>query len=208
MAGSAEGEDDLRPQDENADPKAQDRLRDAHRPLDPWERYRALNDAYDLQQELIDLGDHKARFALIIMTGLNAVAFLMVARSDFLTTLSKSAQLGLGLYMGLYGALAVYFFFQAIESLRPRIYLGGADKELLGLRFFEGILTRDADDYSKTWSRVRIDQLSEEIAEQIHILSRINREKYRALRRLYLGLQMMTVMTAGVIGLLGAINLL
>lgn len=174
---------------------------DAHRPLDPWERYRALNDAYDLQQELIDLGDHKARFALVIMTGLNAVAFLMVARSDVLTTLPAVLRAWLGAYLALYGVSAVYFFFQAIESLKPRIYMGGADKDLLGVRFFEGILRRSEHEYRETWNDVRVDQLSEEIAEQVHILSRINREKYTALYRLYLGLQILTLLTGGLVGL-------
>jgi len=48
---------------------------------------------------------------------------------------------------------------------------------------------------------VRIDLLSEEIAEQVHILSRLNREKYTALYRLYLGLQVLTVLTGGMVGL-------
>lgn len=174
---------------------------DAHRPLSPWERYRALNDAFDLQQELIDLGDHKARFALVIMTGLSAVALLMVVRSEVLASLPAALRPWMGGYVALYGATALYFFFQAIESLKPRIYMGGADRELLGLRFFEGILRRDEEEYRKTWSSVRVDQLSEEIAEQVHILSRINREKYTALYKLYLGLQVLTLLTGGLVGL-------
>lgn len=180
---------------------------DAHRPLEPWERYRALNDAHDLQQELIDLGDHKARFALVIMTGLNAVAFLMVVRSDLLSTLPPQLRAWLGAYVLLYGATAVYFFFQAIEALKPRIYMGAADRELAGVRFFEGILRRNEEEYRDTWAGVRVDQLSEEIAEQVHILARINREKYTALYRLYLGLQILTVLTGGMVVLfeLGAL---
>jgi hypothetical protein len=174
---------------------------DTHRALSPWERYRALNDAYELQQQLIDLGDHKARFALVIMTGLNAVAILMVLRTDVLATLPGALRPFVGGYVALYGATALYFFFQAIESLKPRIYMGGADGELLGVRFFEGILRRDEEEYRKTWGSVRVDQLSEEIAEQVHILSRINREKYTALYRLYLGLQVLTLLTGGLVGL-------
>jgi hypothetical protein len=173
---------------------------DSHRPLEPWERYRALNDAYDLQQELIDLGDHKARFALVIMTGLNAVAFLMVWRTDALSGLPAALRPWVAGYLAVYGITAVYFFFQAIESLKPRIYMGGADKDLLGVRFFEGILRRTEEEYRGTWTDVRVDQLSEEIAEQVHILSRINREKYTALYKLYLGLQVLTLLTGGLIG--------
>jgi len=192
-------DDDKPPADETRGPESS--AADAHRALSPWERYRALNDAYDLQQELIDLGDHKARFALVIMTGLNAVAILMVLRSDMLATVPAALRPWIGGYIALYGATALYFFFQAIESLKPRIYMGGADSELLGVRFFEGILRRDEEEYRATWSTVRVDQLSEEIAEQVHILSRINREKYTALYKLYLGLQVLTLLTGGLVGL-------
>ncbi len=178
-----------------------EKANDAHRPLDPWERYRALKDAFDLQQELIDLGDHKARFALVIMTGLTAVGFLMVARSEVWTSLPEALKPWLAAYLTVYGASALYFLFQAIESLKPRIYMGGADKELLGIRFFEGILRRNEEEYRGTWNEVRIDQLSEEIAEQVHITSRINREKYTALYKLYLGLQVLALLTGGLIGL-------
>jgi hypothetical protein len=199
----SDSDDDAKPEAPVSDGngKLERDFEDAHRPLEPWERYRALNDAFDLEQELIDLGDHKARFALVILTGLNAVAFLMVARTDFLATMPQALRPFLGLYVFLYGAAAVYFFFQAIESLKPRIYMGDADKDLLGLRFFAGILKRDEEEYRQTWSSVRVDQLSDEIAEQVHTLSRINSDKYRALYRLYLGLQILTVLTGGLIAI-------
>ena len=188
----------VEPDDEQR--KLEKRDVDAHRPLEPWERYRALNDAYDLQQELIDLGDHKARFALVILTGLNAVAFLMVARTGTLASISEPLRPWLAGYLGLYGVAAVYFFFQAIASLKPRIYRGAADPALLGLRFFDGILGRDEEDYRQGWNGIRVDQLNDEIAEQIHRLSTILREKYGALQRLYLGLQILTLLTAGLVG--------
>lgn len=169
---------------------------DAHRPLTPAERYRALDDAFDFQQELIDLGDHKARFALVIMFGLNAVAFLLLSRGDLVSEIPDTLRPFAAGYLGLYGAAAVYFFFQAIEALRPRIVLGTQDKSLPALRFFEGILDRAPREYARAWSELRQEQLCDEVAEQVHALSGINRLKYQALRRLYLGLQIMTVMTA------------
>jgi hypothetical protein len=199
LSTTNDAEDDKPPGEDDKGPEAA--LADAHRALTPWERYRALNDAYELQQELIDLGDHKARFALVIMTGLNAVAILMVLRSDALMALPIPLRPWIGGYVALYGITALYFFFQAIESLKPRIYMGGADRELLGVRFFDGILRRDEEEYRTTWNSVRVDQLSEEIAEQVHILSRINREKYTALYKLYLGLQVLTLLTGGLVGL-------
>jgi hypothetical protein len=172
---------------------------EAWRPLESKERYRALTDVYDLQQDLIDLGDKKARFALVIMHGLNAVAFFLLIRGGALDRLPEGLRPWLAAYVGVYGMAAVYFFFQAIESLKPRIDEG---QGVLGLRFFEGILKRSAEDYREAWNAARGDQLHEEIAQQIHALSRINDEKYAALRRLYVGLQVMTLLVAGLITIL------
>ncbi len=41
---------------------------EAARPLDSWERYRALNDATDEAYDLIDIRNREARFALIVTT--------------------------------------------------------------------------------------------------------------------------------------------
>ena len=63
--------------------RRQQKLReDAHRPLDSWERYRALTDVLDDAMELVDLADHKARFALVIMAALNVAMFFVAARAD------------------------------------------------------------------------------------------------------------------------------
>src|SRR6266536_6274772 len=61
--------------------KERKRIKDSHRPLDSWERYRALTDTLDEALELVDLADHKARFALIIMTAVNGVLFLLGTRT-------------------------------------------------------------------------------------------------------------------------------
>src|SRR5687768_3464296 len=57
-------------------------LKDAHRPLESWERYRALTDVLDEAIDLVDLADHKARFALVIMGALNALLFIMASQTD------------------------------------------------------------------------------------------------------------------------------
>src|SRR6185503_10622861 len=48
--------------------------------LEPPDRYRALVNAVEASQDLIELADKKARFALVIMSVLNAVAVLLVVR--------------------------------------------------------------------------------------------------------------------------------
>src|SRR5438477_1418952 len=95
-------------------------LKDAHRPLDSWERYRALTDVLDEAIDLVDLADHKARFALVIMAALNVVLFFVAVRTDLAKEIPKFVQPFIGVYLLVYALVAPYFFLQAIESLRPR----------------------------------------------------------------------------------------
>src|SRR4029078_12289838 len=79
---------------------------------------------------------------------------------------------------------------------QPRI------KELtLGIRFYEDILRRDVEDYKRAWREVHVGQLNAELAVQAHALAGINRAKYGALRRLYSGLKLMTLLAVGLVGL-------
>ncbi|HYN04842.1 MAG TPA: hypothetical protein VE359_20495, partial [Vicinamibacteria bacterium] len=50
------------------------------RPLDPWERYRALVDSLEEAQDLVEHADRKARFALVIMGALNISFFFLATR--------------------------------------------------------------------------------------------------------------------------------
>jgi uncharacterized protein YjiK len=187
--------------------KAEKRQREAHRSIDSWERYRALNDAFDMQQELVDLADHKARFALIIMGALNAVFFLLGINQNVQSHLPATAQPWIIGYLALYACVAVTFFLQAIESLRPREgrpYVPdpgseGYEDHPLGVRFFEDVLRRDIASYQAAWREIRIGQLNAELAVQVHVLARINHAKYAALRRLYSGLRIMTLLLAGLL---------
>jgi hypothetical protein len=180
--------------------KARELAEDAHRPLDSWERYRALCDALKEANDLVDLADHKARFALVIMGALNAVMFIVATRPQLLSVVPEGGHAWLGVGAVAYALVAAYFFAQAIEALRPRRFdppqpAGGATGEgrPLGLRFFADVLTRDAAAHVAAWQGVRIGQLNAEIAGQIHTLARINDAKYAALRRLYTGLKAMTL---------------
>lgn len=196
--------------------KKRDKLRlDAHRPLDSWERYRALTDVMDDAMELVDLADHKARFALVIMAALNVAIFFVAMRTDLPGRLPAHWQPWLAVYFLVYVLVALYFFLQAIESLRPRKnqprvrYFGeaGLEEHPLGLRFYEDILTRDLEAYRRAWREIRIGQLNNEVAVQAHALAQINRAKFRALGRLYVGLQLMTLMGVGLVGLAALVTL-
>jgi hypothetical protein len=191
---------------ERARRKEQKRLADATRPLDSWERYRALNDATDEAYDLIDIHNREARFALIVMGGLNAALFVAVTRGDLLTALSPGARIAFRAAMVLYGVLAVYFLIQAIELLRPRRFRPHAhppDRTTadgedfpLGIRYYEDVILRDVDGHWRAWRDVHIGQLNAELAIQLHSLCLTNRTKHVALRRLYAGLRAMAILVA------------
>ena len=195
--------------------KQKKQQKDAIRSLDSWERYRALTDAIDEANDLVDLADHKARFALIIMAAVNVVLFFSADAMDPLKSKSFTLQIVLGGYLFLYILTALYFFLQAIESLRPRksqpqvtpVEQTGIEEFPLGIRFYEDILRRDVDAYKKAWQDVRIGQLNAELAVQAHALAAINQIKYAALRRLYMGLKIMLLMAVGLVGLAGLATL-
>jgi hypothetical protein len=177
-------------------------LKDAHRSLESWERYRALTDVLKEAVDLVDLADHKARFALVIMGALNALLFIMASQTDVFDAIPVSWRPVMAAVIVIYALIALYFVLQAIESLRPRKaqpqvrYASetGLEDFPVGLRFYEDILSRDLEAYRRSWRELRIGQLNAEMAVQAHALAQINKAKYGALRRLYFGLQVMTVM--------------
>jgi uncharacterized protein YjiK len=177
---------------------------------DPWQRYKALHDSLKESQDLVDLADHKARFALIIMGALNAAIIILSTRSDVFSSLPANLKLWLYVYFAVYTVIAIYFLVQAIESLRPRPIPNVTPRnevpdkaENLGLRFFVDALRYELPTYLSAWQDVRVSQLNTELATQLHALARINHAKYNAVAKLYLGLQAITVLTAGLLVALG-----
>lgn len=195
--------------------KLQRALEEARRPLGAWELYRALIDAFDMEQDLVDLADHKARFALLIMGTFNAVTLIVGTRSEALALVPQHLRASLSVYLGLYSLLALYFIIQAIESLRPREakpnvrYPGaiGLEDYPMGVRFFVDVLARDVNAYRSVWRSIHVGQLNAEVALQVHALAKINRAKYGALGRLYRGLKVMTLLTAGLITAIAVLGL-
>jgi uncharacterized protein YjiK/uncharacterized membrane protein YuzA (DUF378 family) len=191
------------------------RREDAKRPLDAWERYRALVDALDEGHQLLEIADRKARFALVIMGALNVLAFLFVTRTELIELVPAGWRTWLGVYFLIYGFAAVYFFLQAIEALRPRRfnphlqYPGEAGPEHfpMGLRYYEDVVMRDLEAHRRAWRDVGFGQLNAELSVQTHIMARTNQDKYRALRRLYAGLRVMTLLAAGLITALAFVAL-
>lgn len=197
-------QDDERPSSQDDGPEEKQRRReqkrrfDATRPLDSWERYRALTDALGEAYDLIDISNREARFALILMGGLNAVLFVIATRTDVAASLTADQRRWFGAALVIYATLAIYFFLQAIELLRPRKFRpqlramtrdGSRDELPMGIRYYEDVVLRDEEGHWAAWRDVNIGQLNAELAIQLHSISLSNRAKHTALRRLYAGLR-------------------
>jgi hypothetical protein len=90
------------------------RLLDGGRPLDAWERYRALNDAIDEAYDLIDVNNREARFALIMLGGLNALLVFAASSSDIVASLDVPQRQWAGALLVGYAGVAVFFLLEAI----------------------------------------------------------------------------------------------
>ncbi len=185
--------------------------------LDPADRYKALVNAVEAAQDLIELGDKKARFALVVMSVLNAVAVLLVVRGgDALFPRSGPWAIALGGELAVYVVVTVYYIAQAISALRPRGVKPPPLSELpsevqpaasMRVLFHADVVARDRARYRELWERLRMDNLTTELADQLHTLSGINQHKYSALDRLYFGLSVMTVLLGALLGTIGLYHL-
>jgi hypothetical protein len=178
--------------------KERKRRLDATRPLDSWERYRALTDALGEAYDLIAIANREARFALILMGGLNAALFVIATRTDLASSLTSDQRRWFGAALVMYGCLAIFFVLQAIELLRPRKFRprlrlpshpGDREELPLGIRYYEDVVLRDVDAHWAAWREVHIGQLNAELAIQLHSFSMSNQAKHIARRRLYAGLR-------------------
>ena len=184
--------------------KEDKRRLDAVRPLDAWERYRALVDASDEAFEVIDIANREARFALIVMGALNAVPLVLVSRADTFSVLSRGEQYLMGgLFVG-YAVLVLTFMLRAIEALKPERFRpeledwpADTGDRPAGIRYYEDIVTRSAREHWAAWQTVRVSQLNAELAVQVYSLALKNHTKQFALRRLYAGLRLMALALAG-----------
>ena len=169
--------------------------------LDPEARYKALVNAVKFSQDLIELGDKKARFALVIMSVLNAVVILLAMRGG--ADLLPSAGLWSFVVRSelvIYGLVTGYYIFQAITALRPRSSPPPAAHELpaqveaavsMRVLFHADAIARDRASYRQVWTDLRMDNLTAELADQLYTLSSINQRMFAALDRLYVGLKVM-----------------
>lgn len=171
--------------------------------LDPWERYRALIDAYDAFFDMNELADRKTRFALVMMGALNALNVVIGTQRVF-GDLTVSIRPVVGVYFTIYAALSVYFFVQAIATLRPRMSLfpQHGRESRAGLRFVGDIINASDTEYYSRWTQVEIGELCRETANHVQVVARVTDAKFRALDRVYNGLTAMTALSATMVTVL------
>lgn len=184
---------------------------------EPSFRYRALVNAVEMTQDLIELADKKARFALVIISVLNAVALVMFVRGGD-TIIPRAGVWGTVVQAEVivYVAITIYYIFQAVEALRPRGTGTPTDTlpaqvvpgQSMRVLFHGDIVRRDRAEYRRLWEELRIDNLNTELTDQLHILSGINQDKYAALARLYQGVRLMTALLTLTLATVGLSHLL
>ncbi len=186
--------------------------------LSPELRYKAQINAMKNAQDLIELGDRKARFALVVMSVLNAVLVLLVARggSSLLPSTGPIA-LVVQLELAAYVVVTVFYVLQAIQALRPRgmrhppgaslpsVVEPGKSMQVL---FHADVVARSTTEYRALWDQLRMDNLTTELADSLHTLGRITQKKYEALDRLYFGLTVMAGLLAVFLLTVGAYHLM
>jgi hypothetical protein len=157
------------------------------------------------------------RFALLIMSVLNAVLVLLVARAgeSFLPTVGPLAVV-VQVQLAAYVLVTVFYVLQAIQALRPRgmrpppgaslpsVIEPGQSMRVL---FHADVVARSTTEYRQLWENLRMDNLTTELADSLHTLGRITQKKYEALDRLYVGLIVMSALLAIFLATVGAYHL-
>lgn len=193
------------------------RLEEARGQLDPESRYKALYNTFRATQDLIEMGDKKARFALVIISVLNAVALLLFVRGGE-TLLPRQGVWGTVIQVEItaYVIGTIYYIWQAIDALRPRGIVIPPEASLpstvepgssMRVLFYGDVVARSRENYRRMWDELRMDNLQTELADQVYTLAKINQSKYMALTRLYTGVTVMTTMLGVVIATIGAYRL-
>ena len=183
------------------------RRRDAERPPDSLERFRILTELVDQGRRVIEMTDHRARYALVVMSVLNAFVLLVVSRAHLLGELPPTSRTWLIGFLGVYGGLTALFVYYAVDCLRPRPLQYGdllrngheGSPGPLGILYWEGIADYALDAYRHAWGEARMEQLNAETVIIAYSLARVVRAKYRALGRLYWGLSGLVALAAALL---------
>lgn len=188
--------------------------RDAERPPDSFERFRVLSELVNQGRQVVELVDHKARYALVVIGVLNAGVFFLMSRAHLFGSMAQGARAWLIGFMVTYAALTFLFVFYAVDCLRPRrlryrdVMAANGDSgepwarhAPRGILFWETISNYELDAYRRAWSGIRMEQLNAEVVIIAHQQAQLIRAKYVVLGRLYWGLAALVVLAGVLLGM-------
>jgi hypothetical protein len=169
--------------------------RDAVRPPRSFERFRILAELVSEGRQVVEIADHKARYAIIVLGVVNAAMYLVITRAHLVNAVAPAIKPWLTAALAAYAVLTFLFLLHAIDCLRPR-RLGGAAllPERQSLLCWDAVASTDLAAYRAAWMRARMDQINDEAVVIAHRESRILDAKYRALGRLYAGLSVLVLL--------------
>jgi hypothetical protein len=185
--------------------KLHKRLRERNEPLSPREECRNLWQTVGQGRRLVELADHKARYALVVMGVVNAGVFILSTRSDhYAAMIPPPIRSWFPFLIFPFGVTAVIFLIDAYNSLRPRpprLPVGGragqdAKGRPVGLIFWDSFLIHSVEHYQRAWESVHAGQLNNELAAMAYSLGEGVQAKYRALHRLYIELLLIILLAA------------
>jgi hypothetical protein len=170
------------------------------------EQCRNLWEAVNQARRMVELADHKARYALVVMGVVNAGVFLLATRSEhFIQLVPEGSRPLLSFLIIPFGLISLLFLVDAYNSLRPRPPIFVADGPYTnpedrpkGLIFWDTLLAGSLDRYQHSWQTVHLGQFNNELAAMAYSLAHGIRAKYAALHRLYIEL-LLIILLAGFI---------
>jgi hypothetical protein len=181
--------------------RAAKRRRQAQRPPDSYERFKILLEVIGEQRQVVNLEDHRARYALVLMGAINAGMLLVASRAAGNGRLPVASPWVLGIAV-LYIVASLLLILAAIDGLRPRAL------QHKGLLHWEGAVRHDLAEYQAAWSEARMDRLNQEAVLIAHMLAQMIQEKYRANQRLYSGLTVLIVAAAVLLTILAIVSVI
>jgi hypothetical protein len=181
------------------------------RPLQPWERYRALIDHHDSLQDEAEHTDKKTRFALLILGSLNALNLAIAMRGDALGLLPVNGA-PVVVYLACYALVSLACCLFAVTALKPRAH-SRTDATYrshgrVPLRFPQPALTQTLDEYCENWRTAEVGPLTQELASLAYSTARANADRVEALGRVYVGLYVLVALTAALVAALAWSGLL
>jgi hypothetical protein len=182
-------------------------LHQRERGVSAREQGKHLWEAVNQGRRVIELADHKARYALVVMGVVNAGLLILVTRSShFIPLVPAHIRPLLSLLIIPFLLVSLVFLVDSYNSLRPRPPLPIMEQSAPAsvnsgrLLFWDRVLAASLLEYQHAWRKVEQGELNDELAAMAYALAQGIRAKYRALHRLFIELLIIILLAALILG--------